>query len=95
MDNSYSNRNYVIFDISELYKVDFSQVMETSENTIRKSVDGIKSFVKWESPNTPSFLESMVSIEGPYNYEEIHNILSTDEWKHTFSSNVISSSSEY
>ncbi len=70
--------------MDEIDKVDFSKVIETSADTIRKSVDGMKSFVKWETPNTPSFLESMVSVDGPYNYEEIHSILSTDEWKYKF-----------
>jgi hypothetical protein len=44
----YSNRNFLIFPVTELPKVDFSQVCETSEETVRKSVDGTKTFVKWD-----------------------------------------------
>jgi hypothetical protein len=45
----YSNRNYVVFNMSEIDKIDFTQVLETSSETLRKSVDGTKSFVKWDS----------------------------------------------
>ncbi len=45
----YSNRNYIIFNVSEINKVDFTQVLETSAETVRKSVDGTKTFIKWDS----------------------------------------------
>lgn len=44
-----SNRNYVIFNVNEIEKIDFSQVLETSAATLRRSVDGSKTFVKWDS----------------------------------------------
>lgn len=47
---NYASRNYVIFNVSEIDKVDFTQVLETSPDTLRKSVDGTKTFVKWDSP---------------------------------------------
>lgn len=46
---SYNNRNYIIFNVSEVDKVDFNQVLETSAETLRKSVDGTKTFVKWDT----------------------------------------------
>jgi hypothetical protein len=45
----YNNRNYIIFNVSEVDKVDFNQVLETSAETLRKSVDGTKTFIKWDS----------------------------------------------
>ena len=36
MEIDYSNRRYVIFNVSELETVDFSQVMETSDSTVRR-----------------------------------------------------------
>ena len=36
----YENRKFVIFSVTELDLVDFSQVLETSAETVRKSVDG-------------------------------------------------------
>lgn len=32
-------RKYVVFDVTEIEKIDFNEVMETSEETLRKSVD--------------------------------------------------------
>lgn len=76
----YQNREYMIFNVSELDTIDFSQVLETSIDTIRKSVDETKTFVKWEGDIIPSSVDALVTKEGPYNYDEILSILSTTEW---------------
>jgi hypothetical protein len=75
----YSTREYLIFPITELSKVDFNQVLETSEETVRKSVDNLKTFVKWSGVQ-PSFVSDLENTEGPYTHEEILDILSTEEW---------------
>lgn len=77
----YENRNYVIFDVSELDKINFDEVLETSAETVRKSVDGTKTFVKWDDGGTvPPSVQSLTT-KGPYlTYEEILAILATPEW---------------
>lgn len=76
---AYNNREFVIFDVSELNKIDFSQVLETSAETIRKSVDGTKTFVKWEG-DVPACVE-VLTTKGEYlTYEEILSVLETPEW---------------
>lgn len=75
----YSNRQFLIFDVTELNSVDFSQVLETSPDTVRISVDGTKTFVKWEG-DSPSFVNSLTTKQGPYTYEEIIQILNSSEW---------------
>lgn len=75
----YENRKYIIFNTSELPKIDFTQVMETSIDTVRRSVDGTKTFVKWDGIE-PSFISQLTNTEGPYTHEEMLNILSTEEW---------------
>jgi hypothetical protein len=75
----YENREYIIFPITELPKIDFTQVLETSEDTVRKSVDQTKTFVKWSSEQ-PACTLSLTNSEGPYTHEEILVILSTPEW---------------
>lgn len=80
MEEIYGITNYMIFSVSELRKVDFSEVLETSIETIRKSVDNAKTFVKWEGDIIPSSVESLTTKEGPYTIEEMRNILSTPEW---------------
>lgn len=75
----YENREYMIFNVSELPQIDFSQVLETSAETVRKSVDGTKTFVKWEG-SQPACVTALTTKEGPYTYEEILQILSGPEW---------------
>lgn len=76
----YENRNFAIFDVSELNEIDFTQVLETSAETVRKSVDETKTFVKWEGETIPPCFTNITSIEGPYTYEEMLEILATPEW---------------
>jgi hypothetical protein len=77
---SYENREFMIFNVSELSQIDFTQVLETSIETVRKSVDETKTFVKWEGMNIPSSVNSLTTKEGPYTYGEMLIILSTQEW---------------
>ena len=76
----YNNRQFMIFNVTELLNIDFNQVCETSIDTIRKSVDGTKTFVKWDGDITPSSVEALTTKEGPYTYDEILVILATPEW---------------
>jgi hypothetical protein len=78
----YEDRSFLIFNVSELNIVDFTKVCETSEDTVRKSIDGTKTFVKWDGA-APYFTSSLSTKEGPYTYEEILTILSTPEWTNT------------
>jgi hypothetical protein len=75
----YDNREFMIFAVSELDQIDFTQVLETSIDTVRKSVDGLKTFVKWDGA-LPECVQNLTTKEGPYTYEEILQILSTPEW---------------
>ena len=81
MSHTYEHRNFMIFNVSELDSVDFTQVLETSKDTVRKSIDETKTFVKWEGDNTPTSVDSLTTKEGPYTYNEILTILSTSEWR--------------
>lgn len=76
----YSNRQFMIFDVSELNIIDFSQVLETSIDTVRKSIDETKTFVKWDGDTIPSSVEMLTTKEGPYTYDEIITILSDETW---------------
>ena len=69
----------MIFNVSELPQIDFTQVQETSIDTVRKSVDQTKTFVKWDG-EIPSSVSSLTTKEGPYTYDEMLVILSTEEW---------------
>ena len=75
----YSDRRFVIFNITELNQIDFNQVFETSIDTVRKSVNETKTFVKYDMP-MPSSVASLTSKSQEYTYDEILQILATPEW---------------
>jgi len=68
-------KNYVIIDASEVSSVDFNQVLQTSADTLRYSLDGSKALLKYEGTQ-PFFLLGKTE----YNQEEILTILSGPEW---------------
>jgi hypothetical protein len=70
-----NHRTYVVIPAATVESVDFEKVMETSEDTLRWSVDGTKTFVKYEGER-PDFLEGLTS----YNHDEIRALLATSEW---------------
>ena len=76
--NKIMSRKYVIINADEVSSVDFSQVDETSADTLRYNIDpaGTKTFVKFDSNTTPSFLDGKTQ----YTHSEILAILATDEW---------------
>jgi hypothetical protein len=76
----YNNRQFMIFNVTELSQIDFTQVCETSADTVRKSIDQTKTFVKWDSAVTPSSVATLTTTEGPYTYDEILTILDGPEW---------------
>ncbi len=77
--HNYEHRQFVIFDVSEIPLIDFTQVMETSSETLRKSVDNTKTFVKWDN-DIPSCVENLTTKSIYYTYEEMLSILETVEW---------------
>ena len=77
---SYTDRNFMIFNVSEINKINFDEVLETSIDTIRKSVDETKTFVKWDGNTTPSSVQTLTTSEGPYTYDEIIVILNSTDW---------------
>tara|TARA_B100000424_G_scaffold210734_1_gene168165 strand:+ start:2239 stop:2466 length:228 start_codon:yes stop_codon:yes gene_type:complete len=68
-------RSYVILNRDEVETINFDEVMEVSSDTLRFSVDGDKTFVKFEG-DTPDFLEGKTT----YTHSEILAILQTEEW---------------
>jgi len=77
MSSRFINRRWCIITVAEIdsLPIDFSQVLENSTETLRKSIDGTKTFVKYEG-SQPSFLAGKTE----YTHSEILVILATDEW---------------
>lgn len=72
---------YVIFATDELQKINFEQVLQTSAETCRKSINGSKTLVKWYTVDgVPSCVQTLNS-KGPYlTHSQILEIMSTPEW---------------
>ena len=88
---AYENRKYVIFNVSELGSVDFSEVMETSADTVRKSLDETLTFVKFNASTytdesgslvevMPASVEALTTKTQAYSHSEILTILSGADW---------------
>jgi hypothetical protein len=85
IDQEYENRRFVIFEVTELPLIDFNQVYETDADTVRKSVDETKTFVKYDLPE-PSSVTTLTTKSQEYTYDEILQILSTPEWTEPYPS---------
>jgi len=66
---------YVIYDMANVATIDFSQVGETSQDTLRLSIDGTKTVLKFTG-ETPSFLVGLQQ----YNHQEILAIMHSEDW---------------
>jgi hypothetical protein len=69
---------YIIFDLSEVDKINFNDVLETSVDTLRVS-NTDKTFVKYNGL-IPSSVQSLETKSEEYNKQEILDILSTEDW---------------
>jgi hypothetical protein len=72
-------RLYAILTVLEAEKIDFTQVKETSIETIRKSLNGLLTFVEFDCDNIAEFLEPLQVIK-VVTYDELISILETQEW---------------
>lgn len=70
---------YATINIADLPLIDFSQIGETDENTIRKSLDGTQFVIKYDSE--PSFITdgSVVPLQEMTNAEAVA-LMQTSEW---------------
>lgn len=68
-------KNYVIIESSEISNIDFSEVLETSTDTLLYNIARTKVVLKFDG-DAPSFLDGKTQ----YSHSEILTILATDEW---------------
>jgi len=70
---------YATINIADLPLIDFSQIGETNENTIRKSLDGTQFIIKWNTE--PSFItDGTVAIIQAMNHAQAVALMQTSEW---------------
>ena len=76
--SGFDNRHYVIISASDVPNIDFTQVMETSAETLRFSVDGTLTFVKYDG-DMPSSVTACPSKSQEYSHSEILAILNNED----------------
>ena len=76
--SAFDNRHYVIISSSDVPNIDFTQVMETSAETLRFSLDDTLTFVKYEG-DMPSSVTACSSKSQEYSHSEILAILNADD----------------
>ena len=75
-------RKYLIIEKVEMNKIDYSQIPQTEEVMIF-NIEETKTFIKWDTEEDPTFVADFIFKEGPYNNEEILNIIASPEWYKT------------
>ena len=71
----YSNRKWVIVNVSDITDEMIVNAMQTSMATLRKTLDGSKAILKFEG-NTPSCFDGLTT----YNHSEILTELAKSDW---------------
>jgi len=71
----YTNRKWVIINVSDITDEMLSKAIQSSMETLRKSLDGNRAILKWDG-NTPSCFEGMTT----YNHSEILEELASPDW---------------
>lgn len=75
---------YAIINLSDLDKIDFNQISETSKNTIRKNIlePPTQFVIKWREGNTPTFIsDGSVNVVGSLmNHKEALELMNTSNW---------------
>ena len=79
MSDRFPNRRWVIFNTSETGSIDFSQVLQSSADTLRLHLSGSQTFVKYEG-SQPSSVTALSSKSQEYTHSEILNILTGSAW---------------
>jgi hypothetical protein len=71
----YSNRKWVIVNVSDITDEMIENAIQSSMNTLRKTNDGNKAILKWDG-DTPSCFDGITT----YSHSEILNILRGSDW---------------
>lgn len=72
---------YAIVNSGYLEEIDFSQICETSSDTLRYKLDGSQFLIKWKNGSLPSFIEDgSVKPFVTMNHEQALELMNTSAW---------------
>lgn len=58
-----TTKRFVIISTSELSLIDFEQVLDTSADSVRRSIDGTKCVIKWDGQMPSSVLATQTKSQ--------------------------------
>ena len=73
------NRKYVVFNVSEKDSIEYDEVLENSADTLRLSLNGEKTFIKYDG-DMPDSVNSLTTKEAVRSHSEIRELLGTEDW---------------
>jgi len=76
---AFENRRWVIIPTTSIGEINFGDILETSPDTLRKSVDESQTFVKYDGVQ-PSSVASLTGVSSEYTHSEILTELATEAW---------------
>lgn len=71
----YTNRKWVIVNVSDITDEMIASAIQSSMDTLRKTLDGSKAILKFEG-NTPNCFDGLTT----YNHSEILTELAKSDW---------------
>lgn len=80
--DNFTSRKYIIIDVSDVGSVDFSQVLETASDTLRKNSDSTLTFIKYDG-NQPSSIAAISSRSQEYTYDQFKTLLLGADWTYS------------
>ena len=66
-------------NVSEIDDINYDEVIEKSSKFLRLSLDGEKTFIKYEG-DMPDSVDSLTTKEAVRSYSEIRELLETGNW---------------
>ena len=71
----FDNRKWIIINVSDITEEMISSAIQSSMDTLRKTLDGSKAILKWDG-DTPSCFDGLTT----YTHSEIKIELAKSEW---------------
>ena len=72
---AYENRKWIIINVSDITDEMINNAIQSSMDTLRKTLDGNKAILKWDG-DTPSCFDGLTT----YNHNEILTELAKNAW---------------
>jgi hypothetical protein len=71
----FDNRKWIIINVSDITEEMISSAIQSSMDTLRKTLDGSKAILKWDG-DTPSCFDGLTT----YTHSEIKTELAKSDW---------------